>query len=57
MSRSSTPDPNLILDMNNNNKEVGDTRGEMRERKARREGREIPETEVERNVTKADDIM
>jgi len=44
-SRSSTPDPNLILDMNNN-KEAGDTRGEMRERKARREGREIPETEV-----------
>ena len=29
----------------NNNKEA-DTRGEMRERKARREGREIPETEV-----------
>ena len=44
VSRSSTPDPNLILDMNNN-KET-DTRGEMRERKARREGREIPETEV-----------
>merc|ERR550525_937442 len=29
----------------NNNKEA-ETRGEMRERKARREGREIPETEV-----------
>ena len=40
----------------NNNKEAGDTRGEMRERKARREGREIPETEVERNIAKADDI-
>jgi len=43
-SRSSTPDPNLILDMNNNKE--ADTRGEMRERKGRREGREIPETEV-----------
>jgi len=43
-SRSSTPDPNLILDMNNNKE--AETRGEMRERKARREGREIPETEV-----------
>ena len=42
--RSSTPDPNLILDMNNNKE--ADTRGEMRERKGRREGREIPETEV-----------
>merc|ERR1719464_1065861 len=43
-SRSSTPDPNLILDMNNNKE--ADTRGEMRERKGRREGREIPEREV-----------
>jgi len=51
-SRSSTPDPNLILDLNNNssnNKEdIRDMRDirEMRERKGRRDGREIPEREV-----------
>jgi len=44
-SRSSTPDPNMVLDLNNNNnKEV--VACEMRERKGRRESREIPEREV-----------
>jgi len=41
-SRSSTPDPNMLLDMNNNKEAAG----EMRERKGRRESREIPEREV-----------
>jgi len=40
-SRSSTPDPNLLLDMNNNKEAAC----EMRERKGRRESREIPERE------------
>lgn len=41
-SRSSTPDPSLLLDMNNNK----ETACEMRERKGRRESRDIPEREV-----------
>ena len=59
-SRSSTPDPGLVLDLNNNNnnsnnnnKEAEMVMGErgvreMRERKGRsaRDGREIPEREV-----------
>jgi len=44
-SRSSTPDPSLVLDFNNNCP-GGREAPEMRERTGRREGREIPEREV-----------
>ena len=43
-SRSSTPDPNMVLDLNNNKETAAVC--EMRERKGRRESREIPEREV-----------
>ena len=43
-SRSSTPDPNMVLDLNNNKEAAAAC--EMRERKGRRESREIPEREV-----------
>lgn len=50
-SRSSTPDPSVILDFNNNSSvsQVGSLKEgviEMRERSGRREAREIPERDV-----------